>query len=34
MDYLQGEIKITQTEYSSLTMETTPLIAMETYIIP
>lgn len=34
VDYLSGDKRITTTEYSSMTMETTPLIAMETYILP
>lgn len=34
MDYFAGDKRITATQYSSLDMETTPLIAMETYILP
>jgi hypothetical protein len=34
MDYFKDDQRITATTYSSLKMETTPLIAMETYILP
>jgi hypothetical protein len=34
MDYLSGDKRITEAEYSSMTQETSPLIAMETYILP
>jgi len=34
MDYFSGDKRIRTEEYSSLNMETNPLIAMETYILP
>jgi len=34
MDYFHGDKRIRTEEYSSLNMETNPLIAMETYILP
>lgn len=34
MDYLSGDDRIVGQQYSSLTHETNPLIAMETYILP
>lgn len=34
MDYFGGDKRITSNEYSSLKMETTPLLAQETYILP
>jgi len=34
MDYLSGDKRITEAEYSSITKETKPLIAMETFILP
>ena len=34
MEYLAGDKKFKSTHYSSLDIETEPLVAMETYILP